>query len=191
MQLHVDTDAAYLVLPKACSWAAGFFYLTNKPTTKPHPTINEAVLIECTFLCHVVSSAAEAECGALFHNARQALPIRNLLIDIGHPQPPTTIITDNSTAQSFIYDNIHQKGSKSWDMRYYWLRDRKTQQQFHIHNQAKFYPGPRSFCTNRPGPFLIAIGRECTYVKYIVLFIKKIPFTYPHPFLACSVQMDI
>ena len=55
-----------------------------------------------------------------------------MLINLGHPQPPTTIVTDNSTAKSFIYDNIHQKRSKSWDMRYYWLRDRATQKQFLI-----------------------------------------------------------
>ena len=140
MILKVESDAAYLVLPKACSRAAGFFYLTNKPTTKPHPTVNGAVLIECTTLFHVVSSAAEAEVGALFHNARQAIPICHLLVHIGHPQPPTTIITDNSTAQSFIYDNIHQKRSKYWDMRYYWLRDRTTQKQFVI----KWAPGKSS-----------------------------------------------
>ena len=40
--------------------------------------------------------------------------------------------TENSTATGFVYDNIHQKRSKSWDMRYYWLRDRMTQQQFDI-----------------------------------------------------------
>ena len=85
MILHIDSDAAYLVLPKARSRAAGFFYFQNKPTSKPHPTVNGAVLVECTTLRHVVSSAAEAEVGALFHNARVALPIRQLLISIGHP----------------------------------------------------------------------------------------------------------
>ena len=30
MQLHVDSDAAYLVLPKACSRFDGYFQLTNK-----------------------------------------------------------------------------------------------------------------------------------------------------------------
>ena len=79
---------AYLALPKARSRAAGFFYLHNKPTTKPHPTVKGAILVKCTTLYHVVSSRTEAEVGALFHNARVALPIQRLLTSIGHPQPP-------------------------------------------------------------------------------------------------------
>ena len=78
----------------------------------------------------MVSSAAEAEVGGVFHNAQVAIPIRTLLKALHHPQPPTPIKTDNSTAYSFIYNNIHQKRSKSWDMRYYWLRDRLAQLQF-------------------------------------------------------------
>ena len=102
MILTAESDAAYLVLPKARSRAAGYFYLHNHPTTKPHPNVNGGILIECTTLRHVVSSAAEAEVGALFHNAWVALPIRQLLSAIGHPQPPTQITTDNSTAHYFV-----------------------------------------------------------------------------------------
>ena len=109
MILTGESDAAYLVLPKARSRAAGIFYLTNKPTSKPHPNVNGAILIECTTLRHVVTSAAEAEVGALFHNARTVIPINQLLIKLGHPQPPTQILTDNFTAKNFIYDNIHEK----------------------------------------------------------------------------------
>ena len=36
-----------------------------------------------------------------------------------YPQKPTPIRNDNSTATGFIYDNIHMKISKYWDMRYY------------------------------------------------------------------------
>ena len=56
-----------------------------------------------------------------------------MLEALGHPQPPTPIKTDNSTAQGFVYDNINQKKSKSWDMRFYWLRDREEQKQFKIY----------------------------------------------------------
>jgi len=68
-----------------------------------------------------------------------------LLEAIGHPQNSTIITTDNSTAHSFVYDNIHQKRSKSWDMRFYWLRDRMNQKQFIIKwaagksNKADYY----------------------------------------------------
>ena len=68
-------------------------------------------MVECTTLRHVVSSVAEAEVGALFHNARIALPLKQLLETIGHPQNPTSITTDNSTAHHFVYDNIHQSAA--------------------------------------------------------------------------------
>ena len=130
MILNIDSDAAYLVAPKARSRVAGYFQLGSLPTSTQHPTLNGAVLVECKTLRHVVSSEAEAEIGGIFHNAQVAIPIRTLLRKLNHPQPPTLIKTDNATACGFIHDNIHQKRSKSWDMRYYWLRDRLAQQQF-------------------------------------------------------------
>ena len=132
MILNIDSDAAYLVAPKARSRVAGYYHLSSNPLISKHPTLNGAILVECKTLRHVVSSAAEAETGGVFHNAQVAIPIRILLQILGHPQPPTPIKTDNATTNGFIHDNIHQKRSKSWDMRYYWLRDRLAQQQFHF-----------------------------------------------------------
>ena len=132
MILHIDSDAAYLVKPKAHSRVAGFFYLDN---IKPRhlARLNGAILIECKTLRHVVASAAEAETGGIFHNTQMGIPIRYILIALGHPQPPTPLKTDNSTANGFIHDNINLKKSKSWDMRFYWLRDRANQQQFNFY----------------------------------------------------------
>ena len=132
MILHVDSDAAYLVAPKARSRIAGYFHLSDHPNITQHPKLNGAILVECKTLRHVVSSSAEAEVAGIFHNATMAVPIRHMLEALNHPQPPTPLKTDNSTATGFIYDNIHQKRSKAWDMRYHWLRDRETQQQFKI-----------------------------------------------------------
>ena len=132
MQLQVDSDAAYLVLPKAKSRVAGYYHLTNA-STNGKSFYNGPIHIECKALRHVVSSAAEAEVAALYHNAQQLLPIRRALIGLGHPQPATPIKTDNSTALGFVYNNIHMKKSKAWDMRYNWLRDREIQKQFRIY----------------------------------------------------------
>ena len=52
-----------------------------------------------------------------------------------HTQKPTPIRTDNSAATGFIYDNIHTQISKSWDMYYYWLQDRMTQEKIEIYWQ--------------------------------------------------------
>ncbi len=69
MVLNVDSDAAYLVLPRARSHLAGHFFLSSpgSPTRIAPP--NGPVLTECKTIRHVVSSAAEAETAALFHNA--------------------------------------------------------------------------------------------------------------------------
>ena len=126
MILHVDSDAAYLVAPKARSRIAGYYYLSNLDTPPP---LNGAIHVECKTLKHVVASAAEAEVAGIFLNAQQILPIRRILHALGHVQPPTPVKTDNSTANGFIHNNIHQKRSKSWDMRYYSLRDKTLQKQ--------------------------------------------------------------
>jgi len=130
MILYAESDAAYLVQPGAKSRLAGYFYLSNKQPQNsiPNPKHNGPLLIECKTIRNVVSSAAEAETNGLFHNAREAIPIRQMLIGMGHPQPPTPIKTDNSTALSFIRSNIKQKKSKSWDMHLNWLRDREALQ---------------------------------------------------------------
>ena len=85
-------------------------------------------MVEYKTLRRVVSSAAESETGGIFHDAQVEIPIRTLLHKLNHPQPPTPIKTDNSTACRFIHNNIYQKSSECWDMRYYWLRDRMTKQ---------------------------------------------------------------
>ena len=134
MILHMESDAAYLVQPGARSRIAGYFYLSDKPppntSVSPTPTPNGPIHVVCKTLRHVVASAAEAETAALFFNAQEAIPIRYLLEQLGHKQPKTPIKTDNTTALSFIHKNIRQKRSKSWDMRYFWLRDKNSQNMF-------------------------------------------------------------
>ena len=134
MVLHVDSDAALLVLPKAKSRIAGYFHLSSYPSkyTQPNPMTNGAILVECKTIDHVVTSAAEAEMSGIYHNTKTALMIRNILNALGHHQPPTPIKTDNATANAFIHNNIKQKRSKSWDMRYWWLRENIVKKIFNI-----------------------------------------------------------
>ena len=54
----------------------------------------------------MVTSAAEAEYVSLYNNAKTGIPIRHTLIEIGHPQPPTPIQTDNTTAVGIADDSI-------------------------------------------------------------------------------------
>ena len=50
----------------------------------------------------VMSSVAKAELGALFITAKELFPMPQNLIDMGCPQPPTPIQTDNSTAVGVV-----------------------------------------------------------------------------------------
>ena len=60
MQLHIETDAAYLVLPNACSRAAAYFYMGDQcsfPPTKSE--LNGAIHVLCKSIPNIVSSALE------------------------------------------------------------------------------------------------------------------------------------
>ena len=110
MQLHVDTDAAFLVLPKARSRIAGYFRLLSNNKYVD----NGPILIECRTLRSVVTSDAESETHGVFHNEKKVLPIRHILKEIGHPQhSPTPIRTDNSTSAGYVNKNMQMKHSKT------------------------------------------------------------------------------
>jgi hypothetical protein len=141
MVLHVHSDASYLSESQARSRAGGFFYLSSGAphfTTAidpngPPPPLNGPILTPCVILKVVVSSAAEAELGALFHNGKEAAALRTTLQDLGHPQPPTPIQTDNSCAAGIANGTVKQRRSKAIDMRFYWVRDRVAQSHFVVH----------------------------------------------------------
>jgi hypothetical protein len=141
MVLWVESDASYLTAPKARSRAAGYHCLSSRPKnpnkapdpTDPPPPSNGAISILCRIMREVLSSAAEAELASLFHNGKEACPIRIILEELGHPQPPTPLQTDNSTASGISNDTVKQKWSKAIDMRFYWIRDRVRQKQFYIY----------------------------------------------------------
>ena len=85
-----------------------------------------------------MASAAEAEYVSLFLNGQAAVPIRTTLIEIHHPQPPTLIQVDNSTAVGIANKSIKQKRSKAMDMRFHWIQDRILQDHFNV----IWKPGP-------------------------------------------------
>jgi hypothetical protein len=84
-----------------------------------------------------MSSAAEAEIGALYINAQKEIKERNILEEMGRTQPPTPVQTDNSTADGIINLRVQPKRTKAMDMRYHWLRDWGVNQK-----QFKFYWRP-------------------------------------------------
>jgi hypothetical protein len=89
MILHIHSDASYLSENEAKSRSGGFFYMGNT-TKKGNKLINGAVSIVSNVLKHVMSSAAEAEIGAVFLNAKEGAVLRTTLEELGHKQPPHT-----------------------------------------------------------------------------------------------------
>ena len=106
------------------------FFLSNNDEIPPY---NGSILNVAQIIKAVMSSAAEAELGALFINAREAVHIRNILEEMGHPQPPTPIQVDNSTAEGVVNNKVQPKRMKPMDMRFHWLRCRMNQKQFRFH----------------------------------------------------------
>jgi hypothetical protein len=62
--------------------------LNNSPEQEKFngSTINVAAVIK-----NVVTSAAESEVGAWFHNSQSGAPLRVTLTKLGHIQPPTPL----------------------------------------------------------------------------------------------------
>ena len=126
MCLHIDSYAAFLVLPKAKSSSAGHFYFSDRvPASikKPSPKPNGAILTECQTLRSVMTSAAEAETITVFNNGKAAIPIIITAEELGHNQPAATFKTDNSTCHGILNATMRQKRSKHYDMKIWWFRD--------------------------------------------------------------------
>ena len=103
------------------------------PTDSPLPLSNGAVHVLSTILKHVMASDSEVELGALFLNTHKATTTRTTLVDLGHPQLPTPIVTDNFCAAGIANDTVKQKRSKAIDMRFYWIVDCIKQHIFLVH----------------------------------------------------------
>ena len=76
--------------------------------------------------------ATEAEIAALYINAREAVAIRNILVELGHKQQPTLMHIDSKTADGLLQQKMQSERTKAMDMRFHWLRDRQQQQQLNI-----------------------------------------------------------
>jgi hypothetical protein len=132
MILHIHSDASYLSENEAKSRAGGLFYMGSDTKTDKKLT-NGAILIISKVLKHVMSSAAEAEIGAVFINAKEGAVLRTTLEELGHPQPPTPMETDNTTATVYSNGTIKQKRTKAMDMRFHSIKDRVEQGQFNVY----------------------------------------------------------
>ena len=130
MILKLHSDSSYLNAVGARSHQGGHLYLGNK--SDPN-ILNGMVLNLATIMKMVLSSTAKAKFGALFHNTKDATPLRTTLEELRHPQPPMPILVDNSTAVGLANNTITKGQSRAIDMNFCWIRDRINQQQYHVY----------------------------------------------------------
>jgi hypothetical protein len=116
MILHIHSNAFYLSEPQACSRVGGLFFLG---TDSKDPPINKVIHMISQIMNSVIASAATAEVGGLFINGQAASSIRTTLNKLGHKQPPTITITDNTCTNGIANRTVKQKRSKAIDMRFY------------------------------------------------------------------------
>jgi hypothetical protein len=134
MDLAIHSDAGYLNEEGARSRAGGHHFLSENVAS---PSNNGAIYNKASIIKAVMSSAAKAKIGALYTNARKGVEEQNILRVMGHPQPPTPVQTDNSTAEGIINLRVQPKRTKAMDMQFHWLRDRGVNQK-----QFRFYWRP-------------------------------------------------
>jgi hypothetical protein len=127
MILAAHSDASFLTEPGSRSRAGAHIFLSEDDAI---PRTNGPVLTISQIIRFVMASAAEAELAALYITAREMIPLRNALVEMGWPQPKSPIQTDNSTATGFVNDTIIQRRIKMIWMRLHWLRCRAAQGQF-------------------------------------------------------------
>ena len=120
MVLVIHSNTGYFNEPNTRSRAGGFFFLFNHAA---HPPINGAILNIAQIIKQIILSAIEAELGALYITAREAVNIHNILKQMGHKQPATSIQTDNLTAEGVINSKMQPKQTKTMEVRFHRLRD--------------------------------------------------------------------
>ncbi len=120
MVLAGHSNASYLSETNARSRAGGHFFVSNNNAI---PSNNGAILTISQIIKVVMSSAVEAQIGALYIDCREAIPARHTLEYLGHKQPPTPMLTDNTTALGVVNSKVMKK-LKAMDMEYHWLQCR-------------------------------------------------------------------
>ena len=130
MILAADSDSGFHNESKGRSRSGDHLFLSED---NPIPRWNGPILSISQVIKFDMTSAAEAELAALYITAQKLVPMRQTLIEMGWPQPPTPIQTDNTTAEGVVNNKIFTKTLKSMDLRLHWLRCREAQKQFRFY----------------------------------------------------------
>ena len=111
MILAAHSDDGFNNESKARSCAGAHIFLSEND---PMPEWNGPILTIAQIIKFVMSSAAEAELGALYITAKEMVPICQILIEMGRKQLPSPIQTDNSTAAGVVKKPSSNKKFNPW-----------------------------------------------------------------------------
>jgi hypothetical protein len=166
MLLQVHSDASNLNKPDGRRTAGGHYFLRKLPINNQPIVLNGAIYTLCTILKHVAAPAAEAELGALFLNTQEVKILRLMLQEMGHPQPPTPIHCNNSTAVGISNSTVKRQRSRAMEMWYFWVinqvRNRYVRILWHPgmenlgdyyvtkHHSPQHHQHVRPYCTQQP-----------------------------------------
>ena len=114
-----------------------FFFLRSKPRKGEVIKINGNMFVLCDILKIVVTSAAEAELGALFLNLKEGKIHCLTLGKLWHIQLPTWVHCDNSTATGIANDSVKKQRSRSMEIRSFWISDKVKNGSFDV----QWHPG--------------------------------------------------
>eukprot|EP00804_Cyclotella_cryptica_P002223 CCRYP_018253-RA/>CCRYP_018253-RA protein AED:0.45 eAED:0.43 QI:0/0/0/1/0/0/2/0/219 len=113
MVLAIHSDVGYLNKENARSRAGGHHFISEDV---PNPPNNGAIHNEASIIKVVMSSAAEAEMGALYTNARKGVEIRNILEEMGHKQPPTRTIQQPKASSTHACNETHKSDGHAFSL---------------------------------------------------------------------------
>ena len=119
MVLWMDSDASYNSESGARSRGSYCAWLGSAD----NPGTNGFIEVNSTIIPTIVCAASEAEYAALYQAGKGGVLLRRTLADLNHPQPPTVIYTDNSTAKGIVSDTCKMRRSNSINMRYHWTKE--------------------------------------------------------------------
>ena len=127
MVLCAHSDVGFHNESKGRSRSGAHIFL---PENDAIPQWNGTVLTLAKIIKFFMSSASEAELGAMFITAKEMVAIRQTLQEMKWPQPKSPLQTDNSAAAGVVNNTTAPKKLTNMDRQFHWLRCREAQGQF-------------------------------------------------------------
>jgi hypothetical protein len=181
MILNVHSDASYLLEPKARSWLGGIFFLGKLPVNRRPIQLNGPIHVMAGICKFVVTSAAEAELGALFSNCQDATVLRLTLEELGHPQPAMPVHCDNSTAVSIANSTVKKQRSRAMEKNFFWVADQVDLGNFNV----TWHPGQENLADYFTKHFDM---KHHQTVRPYYLHMPTSPTTLPRALSPCTLK---